>query len=317
MNKSREVIVSGMLLLFCATANAYDFNFKDTNFFTLEFNEKHVKPGIKEVDIKSYGIEHKFGGTQEVPEEELVCKYNEKGDIIEGVGYKFNTEYDQNDKKWVIKDSLKIFNSAFEYDGLGRLVKNTDSGNVINYKYDDKGALLEQEKFDSSGDPQEKKVYTYDAKGNCIREDVKYRFILQNSYLDKTSETYTYDAKNRKIQMYWSSAEGATTFPKKIVYKYDDNNRLKEEDYYADMEGFVGEKDQKPSVVMGYFYDDQGNIKYKTTVTSQYGDVVSAMAEYKYDEKGRIMEGDLSSIRVDKNKEQTRTPEGFYRVEYK
>jgi YD repeat-containing protein len=311
----KEAIILGLFLLFCSTANAYDFNFKDTNFFTLEFNESHVKPGIKEIDIKSYRIEHKFGGAQEVPEEGLICKYNGKGDIVEGIGYKFNTEYATSRDKWEIKDSQKIFNSVFEYDTQGRLVKNTKLSDVIKYKYNDKGVLVEKERFDSSGDPQGKSVYAYDGKGNCIKEEAKYWFALQRVYLDKSSETYTYDDKNRKTKTSWNSADGHVRFPKEIVFKYNDTDNSVEEDYYEEMEN--GLLAQKPSVIIVYSRDDKGNIKDKYIIAQKHGETVATGARYKYDEAGRVLEGNLFSVREDQNKQKTEVPEGFYKVEYR
>ncbi len=315
MKRGRIVIILGSFLLFYSTANAYEFNFKDTNFFTLEFNEKHVKPGIKEVDIKSYRIEHKFGGRQEVPEEELICKYNEKGDIIEGVGYKFNAGYVTGQDKWEIKDSQKLFNSTFEYDTQGRLVKSTELSDVIKYKYNDKGILAEKERFDKDGDPQEKKVYAYDANGNCAKEEVKYWFPIQRTYLDRSSETYAYDNKSRKTKTSWNSADGHVRFPKEIVYKYSDTDNSVEEDYYREMDN--GLLDPKPSVIITYSLDDKGNIKDKYIVARKLGDIIATGAKYKYDEAGRMIEGNLFSVREDENKQKIEVPEGFYKVGYR
>ncbi|MDO8446578.1 MAG: RHS repeat-associated core domain-containing protein [Deltaproteobacteria bacterium] len=71
--------------------------------------------------------------------------------------------------------------TKYEYDTLGRLVKETDPlGNAISYSYDSKGNLIS--KIDGNGASV---TYTYDSLGR----------LTKKAYPDNTTDSFTYDAK--------------------------------------------------------------------------------------------------------------------------
>ena len=75
--------------------------------------------------------------------------------------------------------------TRYDYDTLGRLVKETDPlGNITGYSYDAKGNLITR--TDAKGQTIS---YSYDANNRLLRK----------SYPDNTEETYSYDAKGNLL----------------------------------------------------------------------------------------------------------------------
>ena len=90
----------------------------------------------------------------------------------------------RGDKLTAIIDA-KGNRTAFEYDLLGRLIKESDSlGKIISYAYDSKGNLTI--KTDSKGDVIN---YAYDVLSRLIKK----------TYADGTTEEYRYDSKGNII----------------------------------------------------------------------------------------------------------------------
>jgi RHS repeat-associated protein len=136
--------------------------------------------------------------------------------------------------------------TGYEYDQLGRVVRETDPlGTVTGYTYDARGNLAG--KTDSNGNTI---AYSYDANNR----------LLKKSYPDGTAETFTYDARgnilgasnknigysfsydvndrmlgstdsnNRTLRYEYDLAGNRTALitpaGERITYRYDDTNRL-------------------------------------------------------------------------------------------
>jgi RHS repeat-associated protein len=137
--------------------------------------------------------------------------------------------------------------TAYEYDGLGRLIREIDPlGNQVTYEYDPKGNLIK--KRDANGNIIE---YTYDASGRLIKKsypDGSYEIFRYDTrgnivYAENKNIAYefTYDSKGRLKEVKDSSGltikyeydvignriEMITPEGKVINYTYDSNNRLR------------------------------------------------------------------------------------------
>lgn len=144
------------------------------------------------------------------------------------------------DKLTVITDANGN-ETKYEYDRLGRLVKESDPlGNVISYSYDSKGNLTL--KTDATGATTS---YSYDSLGR----------LLKKSYPDNTTETFSYDAKGNIL-----TATNANT---SYSFTYNTSGKVAS---VADSSGRI----------VSYSYDSLGN-KTKliypegSTVTYSYG----------------------------------------------
>ncbi|MFA4829679.1 MAG: MopE-related protein [Thermodesulfovibrionales bacterium] len=149
------------------------------------------------------------------------------------------------DKLTAITDS-KGQTTMYQYDSLGRLIKETDSiGNVITYSYDSKGNLITKTNADSNAITytndslsrltQKKypdttiEAFNYDAKGNLIyagNQHIAYNLSYDsNGRLITSTDSggltvkYEYDAVGNRVKMIMPDG-------KIITYKYDSNNRL-------------------------------------------------------------------------------------------
>lgn len=141
--------------------------------------------------------------------------------------------------------------TRYEYDLLGRLIKETDSeGKVIAYAYDSAGNLIF--KTDSTGIIVN---YTYDALKRLT--SIQFPNSAENI-------SYTYDSTGKVLSM--TDSSGATS------YAYDNSNRLTTE---AKTVGGI-------SFVTSYAYTSGGAL---TTITYPSGRVIS----YLYDSNGRVI----------------------------
>lgn len=107
------------------------------------------------------------------------------------------------DKLTALTDANGHF-TAYQYDTLGRLLKETDPlDTVASYSYDAKGNLIA--KTDANGATIS---YSYDELGR----------LLKKSYPDGTEENFSYDAKGNILT--------ATNKNISYTYSYDANNRM-------------------------------------------------------------------------------------------
>ena len=107
-------------------------------------------------------------------------------------------------------------------------------------EYDDNGNSIEQNRYNSDGELDEKWTSKYDDKGNEIKSNL---YNSDGELEDKY--TFEYDYKGNMIEMNWS--RGTLTF------EYDDKGNINEENYY-NSDGEL--KDKK---TYEYQFDDNKN----------------------------------------------------------
>jgi RHS repeat-associated protein len=156
--------------------------------------------------------------------------------------------------------------TSYRYDAKGNLIGKTDAnGASIDYRYDELGRLLIKSYPDGT-----QETFSYDAKGNIARAANK-----------NIAYTYTYDANNRMVSVSdsnnrtlrydydLSGNKTALTMPdgQSVAYHYDAANRL------AGIVGLDG--------TFGFNYDTLGR---RTKLAYPHG----AVASYSYDIASRL-----------------------------
>lgn len=198
----------------------------------------------------------------------------------------------------------KTFSVTFTYneDNLPVRELHTDAdGNVtdtFDYSYDEKGNLI-REVWAEVGVGESVSEYRYDAKGNLTYESHSYpvetgreSYSSTNTYDENNRKiesrelwgdeelvcTYTYDEKGNLIREVVSGmGEGTDTY----IYTYDENGKITRADVtYSD--GSVG--------FSTYTYDARGN---RTQEVHDFGDGRTATYNYTYDERNRLTDGDF------------------------
>ncbi len=162
------------------------------------------------------------------------AKYNLKGKVKSFT----NFSYEAIERFGKIEKGEKI-----DYDLGNFQIKYNDKGNIIEenrynldgsldekstyqYKYDTKGNKIEKNEYNSDGSLSYKKVYKYDSKGNLIEGNDYY----SNGKLDKN---YKYDTKGNIIEENNYIYDGSLV--KKYTYKYDNKgNRIESNEYDSD-----------------------------------------------------------------------------------
>lgn len=143
----------------------------------------------------------------------------------DGEALSINIEYDASNnikKAGVVIEGIE-FGSQFNFDDQGRILTEVGYGESnanCEYDYDDSGRISRTRREDSES------VYTYDEKGNLIKE-------VQTVYSDigaergfETEITYSYDANGNLIQ----KVDCGDT----CTYEYDAQGRLTVEKWVSD-----------------------------------------------------------------------------------
>jgi len=114
------------------------------------------------------------------------------------------TLYTYNNEGIIIKRELyfgniKALDEIYEFESRnnGEVKYYSADGTLISnsiFKFDGQNNLLEELKYNSMGEVEQKYEYTYDSKGRMIEE----RIILQNE--QKTVTNYSYDENNNIIE---------------------------------------------------------------------------------------------------------------------
>jgi len=165
----------------------------------------------------------------------------------------------------------------YKYDDKGNMIeeieKNAD-GQIISltkyeYKYDDKGNMIEEIRKNESGRIIE---YKYDSKGNMIEKNES-GGIIEHKYDDKGNmieeirksewegiiehKYYKYDNKGNIIEEMWRDRLGETI--DFIEYKYDDkNNKIGE--IWTGIKKEIFSIGSVNAFLVEYKYDDKGNM---------------------------------------------------------
>ena len=171
--------------------------------------------------------------------------------------------------------------TEYSYDAQGRCTKEQEArGNYKTYSYDKKGYIREEDFYDETGSLSSKARYTYDARGNAVKQldyDVK-----DGKEVLKESAFYTYDRQGRVKTSYTSQDEtepSADAVKENCTtYAYDRKGNIKEIDYGFRKEGVRALK---------YSYDSDGKV---VKITADKGLISITLREYRYDTYGRIAE---------------------------
>lgn len=163
-------------------------------------NTMYVVTSIKEVQSTSdrtynytWDIKYKQNGLIEEHSQGYTkgCKYNKDGVLKQ-----------EGETKYKIKNGVRV--------------KSVSGNSTLKYKWKE-GKCVEV-KGDTS-----KRIYTYDTKGNMIKEEVFY-----NNELNYTYE-YTYNEKGHRLTYdFWSKTSGLSSTKYGLKYK---NDRLKKVEY--------------------------------------------------------------------------------------
>lgn len=187
-----------------------------------------------------------------------------------------------------------------EYDEKGNVVleqRFLSSGEMetsVQYNYDERGFLVETQTKSSQDEFTERVTFERDAKGNTLKEF--------NHYLDNTFDTtvFKYDDQGNLIEIQTTDSDGESE--EKETYRYE-NNRLVEKQVY-DEDGELSERevnivDDKGNLIRkeGYDkedelieevvneYDDKSNL-----IRSATGSGTNKIAlSFKYDERGNVI----------------------------
>ncbi len=266
------------------------------------------------------------------------CKYDEKGNLIkelDSLGYEagsgdtavskinrgYRTEYKYNSADKLIsvldpasRDKGLSYSIKYEYDALGRKIKEIDAKGAVNkYYLDSAGNITKVNLTETSGEEKILEENTYDLIGN----------ILTHTDGNGNITEYWYNNINkvRKVKH-----PGDETIPEKIVqYQYDELGNLKyqqdsmgiEEIYSYDTVGNVlsttlQRQDESEGITVKAAYDKNGNNRFqtdgngnvteniydelnrlvakKTTVTNTEGEKTDHITKYAYDLNGNLTE---------------------------
>ncbi len=243
-------------------------------FSQRQFNRKTFGLSDKVIALNEYkyAAREKFGeAIKGELKEEIVYKFNEKGDIIE------NQFTDKNQGKKIIR--------TYHYNEKGQIVEANDSESRIIYKSDSKGNVTEEAVYNLDGDLKSKTTYNYDAYNREIE-------ARTNTSGTETKKTFKYDMNGNKIQeiLYMGDSKLATAST-----KYDLKGNPIEE---------IVDSQAKIIQEFKYTYDEKGNFITKTIFRgSSYGDLKYELAVKEIVE--RAIEYELS----DKEKEKQRIEE--------
>jgi hypothetical protein len=147
---------------------------------------------------------------KKVMTEKTVCKFNQKGDVIETAYYNGSGELN-----WKV---------VYEYDSQGKIINSSDSGlqkGADCYKYDSQGRLIEEYGYKPDFSLYLKYSYRYDSQGKLIE---KKEYACPGSLKEVTH--YRYDSQGRLIE--WDWLDSKYILDCKTHCKYDSQGNLTE-----------------------------------------------------------------------------------------
>lgn len=252
-------------------------------------------------------VYYETASSQWVSYVEKAYKYDAQGNVVkqlDALGYQagtgsavsekinsgYGTEYTYNLANQLItlrdpvsKDRSLPYSAKYDYDALGRLIKETDAnGAITNYYYNNNGNLLSKSTQKSVSDSEvTTEVYTYDLLGRVL------------SYTDANDNctTYEYNVFGKVSEIVYPGDD--TISAETVYYQYDSNGNLartwnitgSETLYAYDSQGRILSKTERNTngtgaITISYKYDKNGNLRYVT-------DGNSATTEYTYDALNR------------------------------
>jgi hypothetical protein len=254
------------------------------------------------------------------------------GRLVEAPAIYFEESYDERGNKTeVVGNNAALSDpkrTIFSFDDKGRptgnklfVARSPDPVEVRAYSYDERGNKIKDEVIRPEADQRSVIEYSYDAKGRKTEES--YGFWNINGWAHKT--VYTYEGNVVRHVIY--SKDGAVTG--KGVSVYDDDHHLVSEEQYAvaaggeptlwrkvsyryDARGLTVETlyekaEERLGARAVYGYDERENLKSVTRYRGDGSFIVREVIEYKYDARGSWVER-LSSYQRSEEGE----PEPFF-----
>lgn len=210
--------------------------------------------------------------------------------------YVFTWDSEGKPLKAAASDGSASYEIIYTY-GENTYSYSRDGALVEVYTLNEEGLIVKFVRYDNDGSLYRTTDYTYDKKGNLVRE---HEVIIGNDY--PSIDTYTYDEAGRLIKIkhdyghsydeesYTYDEAGrlvkeTTTYSydddfAEHVYTYNDKGQLIKKEYKYNDEGVV-----ETSSVTTYTYDENGN---PATMFEEYNDGETYLYEWTYDRYGNL-----------------------------
>ena len=183
-----------------------------------------------------------------------------------------------------------------KYDERGSLIEETryNSGGSLDmqdkYKYDERGNLIEETRYKSDGSLDVQKTYKYDARGNLIEERY-FKAACSLVFFSSQMEhhlTYKHDSKGNKIEATDYNSDGSTQCVVQFNNTYDDKGNLIKSTPNLNLRRLALQHDVYSSHIdlstYTYLYDDNSNLIRKYISCKRFS--FDETKCYKYDERG-------------------------------
>lgn len=246
-------------------------------------------------NIKRYNRYFKtfnFSNTQEIAEEEHLesnVELNENGDTLLEEKYAADGELEERNS-YVYNSNGKLLEHALLYaaedatekrvltrDDDGKLLIETkyyggDSGEYMEYTYNDKGEPVERKNFDEEGNFISKDVFGYDEKGGLSSQvsfDEKEKVISRTTFSaadDRTIEQCEFEGNDKLVS--------------RTVARYNDAGK--------EISSVQTTPEGKLISGIATAFDEKGNI-----LERQYKDFYSKTVRYQYDDQNRCIMQEL------------------------
>ena len=158
---------------------------------------------VKELTESYFDIQEKFGTPTDIFKGKWIYKFNDRHQTIEKLYYgeysespfeRYTYSYNQEgllEKYYEGSPTHPRKTREYKYDNMGRLIREDDTspfGEVVIYKYNERGLLQEEAHYNNGGDLKLKSILSYDNQGRLIKEESYYR----SGPNEKPFEVWTY-----------------------------------------------------------------------------------------------------------------------------
>ncbi len=209
------------------------------------------------------------------------------------------TEYEYDQRGFLIRETLKegdgmvMEEKSFEPDEKQRIAREflhyaDGSKDTITYRYDDQGHLVEKKSEDEDGDVEQMEVFEYH-NGLPARKALYDEELTPDGRPEEPAEEvlYTYDDDNRILEE--ETRNDADGFYRHKVHVYNDNGHRIAVKVYDEEENLIERVLMDP--------DDEGrpvrmveeNRKKKNTLNLRYNNKGNIVFQEEYDLKGNLL----------------------------
>lgn len=155
-----------------------------------DYERLGLQGNVKELTESYFDIQEKFGTPTDILKEKWVYKFNDRHQTIEKLYYdgyfespfkRYTYSYNQEgllEKYYEGSPTHPRKTREYKYDNMGRLIREDDTstfGEVVIYKYNERGLLQEEAHYNNGGDLKLKSILSYDNQGRLIKEESYYR----------------------------------------------------------------------------------------------------------------------------------------------